>query len=384
MTVLVTGAGGFLGTAVVERLLAHGYVDIRCNLRRRSGISKLEPLRRQYPQARLSYCVGNLKYREDAVRAVEGVEVIFHLAAGMRGAAADLLMDSVVASRNLLDAVAKRKPMRIVLVSSLSVYEVANLRRGARVNEQTPLERYPEWRDDYSYTKLRQEQLFREYRQRNRFELVVLRPGVIYGPGGNHFSDRVGLTIAGCQLRVRGNNLLPLTFVDNCAEAVVFAGEHKLAAGEAYNVVDDDSPTCREYMCAYESLVRTVRSVPVPYSGMRLFSRSLVKYHKYSQGQLPAILTPYKVACLWGGHRFDNSKLHDIGWKQLVPTSDALQRSFIAFRDALKTAAISRRAETAGPPAGALEQRKSGSAAYPATPLVSQSHPSGRSQSASR
>jgi len=70
-----------------------------------------------------------------------------------RETAADLFLDSVVASRNLLDAVADRKPMRIVLVSSFGVYGVAGLGRGTRVNEQTMLEPHPEWRDHYSYAQ---------------------------------------------------------------------------------------------------------------------------------------------------------------------------------------------------------------------------------------
>jgi nucleoside-diphosphate-sugar epimerase len=194
MRVLVTGAAGFLGRALIERLLAHGYTDIRCNVRQQADIPKLNALFGRQAQISLEYCVGNLRYRDDAARAVDDVQLIFHLAAGKKGAAADLFLDSVVASRNLLDAVADRKPMRIVLVSSFGVYGVAGLGRGTQVNEQTMLEPHPEWRDHYSYAKLRQEQLFWEYQQRNGFELVVLRPGVIYGTDGGHFSNRVGLT----------------------------------------------------------------------------------------------------------------------------------------------------------------------------------------------
>ncbi len=49
MKVLVTGAAGFLGLAVVERLLAHGYTDIRCNIRRRSQIPKLDAIAKHFP-----------------------------------------------------------------------------------------------------------------------------------------------------------------------------------------------------------------------------------------------------------------------------------------------------------------------------------------------
>jgi nucleoside-diphosphate-sugar epimerase/peptidoglycan/xylan/chitin deacetylase (PgdA/CDA1 family) len=338
MRILVTGAAGFLGTVLIERLLVHGYTDIRCNVRRRADIPKLEAVVQRHAGARLEYCVGDLRYREDAIRAVDDVQLIFHLVAGKKGTAADLFLNSVVASRNLLDAVADRKPMRIVQVSSFGVYGVAGLGRGALVNEQTVLEPHPEWRDHYSYSKLRQEQLFWEYQQRNGFELVVLRPGVIYGPNGGHLSNRVGLTVGNWLLHFGGSNLLPLSYVDNCAEAIALVGTHKSAAGQVYNVHDDDLPTCRQYVRAYRKNVGKIRSVSVPYIGVKLLSSLAAKYNRYSKGQLPAILTPYKAASQWGGNRFDNSKLCSIGWKQLVPTVDGLQRSFEAFRNELDAA----------------------------------------------
>ena len=332
MRVLVTGAAGFLGKAVIARLLAHGYTDIRCNIRRRTDIRKFDSLVEQYPRIRLEYCIGDLKYRGDAEQAVGGVQLILHLAAGKKGTAADLFVNSVVASRNLLEAVGNSNPMRIVLVSSFGVYGVASLGRGACVDEQTALESHPEWRDHYSYSKLRQEQLFWEYQQHNGFELVVLRPGVIYGPGGGHFSNRVGLTVGDGLLHFGANNLLPLSYVENCAEAVVVAGSHQGAAGQVYNVHDDDLPTCRQYLRGYKKNVRNIRSISVPYFGVKILSSMVTKYNRYSKGQLPAILTPYKVASQWGGNRFDNSKLHSIGWKQLVLTREGLQRTFSAFR----------------------------------------------------
>jgi nucleoside-diphosphate-sugar epimerase/peptidoglycan/xylan/chitin deacetylase (PgdA/CDA1 family) len=340
MRILVTGAAGFLGSALIKHLLARGYTDIRCNVRRRSDIPKLDSLLERNSGIRLDYCVGNLRYREDAARAVDDVQIIFHLAAGKKGTAADLFLDSAVASRNLLDAVAKRKPMRIVLVSSFGVYGVAGLGRGAQVTEETVLEPHPELRDHYSNSKLRQEQLFWEYQNRNGFELVVLRPGVIYGPDGGHMSNRVGLTIGKWQLHFGGSNVLPLSYVDNCAEALVVAGFQQRTAGQIYNVHDDDLPTCRQYLRAYGKNVTRIRSISIPYFGVKLLSSVVAKYNRYSKGQLPAILTPYKAASLWGGNRFDNSKLRSIGWKQLVPTAEGLQRSFAAFRTELDAARV--------------------------------------------
>ncbi len=115
------------------------------------------------------------------------------------------------------------------------------------------LEQHPEQRDVDSHSKLRQEQLFWEYHQKYGFDLVVLRPGVIYGPGGGHFSNRVGLQpLRAVPPHLGGKNLLPLTYVDNCAEAIVVAALSEGSSGQVYNVVDDDLPTSGQYLSLYK------------------------------------------------------------------------------------------------------------------------------------
>jgi hypothetical protein len=47
---------------------------------------------------------------------------------------------------------------------------------------------------------------------------------------------------------------------------------------------------------------------------------------------LPGILTLYKVAAAWGGNRFNNTKLHSLGWRQLVATPDAMAQTFEYLR----------------------------------------------------
>jgi nucleoside-diphosphate-sugar epimerase len=337
LKVLVTGAGGFLGVHVVERLLAHGYNDIRCFLRDRGKADRLVEVSQSHPGARLEICCGNLRSKTDCAKALSGVSLVFHLAAGLKGSAAELFADSVVVARNLLEALESHdddpaRKTRVVLVSSFGVYGVVPLGRGARVDEQTPLEDHPEWRDTYSYSKLRQEQLFREYQRKVGFELVVVRPGVIYGPGGGAFSSRVGLQIGPVFFHLGGSNLLPLAYVVNCAEAIVVAGTHPDSAGQSYNVHDDDLPTASRYLREYKRHVKRIRSIRLPYFITRILAWSLEKYHRRSQGQLPAILTRYKVAAAWGGNTFSNAKLHSIGWRPLVGPSEAMAQTFEYLR----------------------------------------------------
>ncbi|WP_434045708.1 NAD-dependent epimerase/dehydratase family protein [Sorangium cellulosum] len=333
MKVLVTGSNGFLGSSLVDRLLAHGETDIRCLVRPASNRARLEELeqRRGVP---LEVAVGSLATKEAAEHAVEGVDVVYHVAAAMGGAPADMFLNTVVASKNLLEALVHtgRSP-RVILISSFGVYGVADLPRGYIVDENTPLESRPAQRDLYSQAKLRQEKLFWEYQARYGFPLTVLRPGVIYGPGGNAFSGRVGMSLFGVFLHLGGRNILPLTYVDNCAEAIAVAGRSEVAKGQVYNVHDDDLPTADVYLARYKREVKPIRSLSVPYVALTGISKLVERYHAYSKGQLPAVFTPYKSATSWKGNRFDNTKLKALGWKQLVSTEEGLQRTFAYLRE---------------------------------------------------
>lgn len=329
MKILVTGAAGFLGSVLVERLLARGEKDLRLFIRPGPKRARLEALAARYPDARLEFVTGNLISAHDCARAVDGVDLVYHLAAGMSGAAAELFLHTVVASKYLLDAiVATKTPPKTVLVSSFSVYGVAPLGRGARVDEQVPLETNPVKRDLYAQAKLRQEKLFWEYREKHGLPLVVVRPGVIYGPGTKPFSNRVGLNLFGLFLHLGGNNTLPLTYVDNCAEAIIAAGMAAGSVGQAYNVVDDDLPTCAQYLKAYRRQVGKMRVLRVPYFATMMLSRAVERYHHWSQGQLPAIFTPYKTASMWAGNKFTNARLKTLGWRPPVSTAEGMRRMF--------------------------------------------------------
>jgi nucleoside-diphosphate-sugar epimerase len=194
------------------------------------------------------------------------------------------------------------------------------------------LENHPEKRDVYSHAKWRQEKLFRDYRTEHDLPLVIIRPGVIYGPGGGAMSARIGLNLFGLFLHLGDNNTIPLTYVDNCAEAIVVAGSAPDSIGESYNVHDDDLPKAKDYLQRYRREVEKLKYIPVPYEVMKWMSGMVERYNRYSKGQLPAIFTPYKTANLWKKHHFSNAKLKALGWKQIVGTEEGLARTFEYLR----------------------------------------------------
>ncbi|ACY13122.1 NAD-dependent epimerase/dehydratase family protein [Haliangium ochraceum] len=334
MKILVTGANGFLGSALVRRLCARGLKGIRCLVRPGSDRSRLDAIEKEYPGS-IELCIGTLNRPSDCVRALEGVDLVQHLAAATGGAPADMFQNSVVATKNLLEAMlAEKREIRLVFCSSFAVYGVADLPRGTVVDEETPIEANPTQRDMYSHTKLRQEQLVWRYHREHRIPTAFVRPGVIYGPGGGSaISARVGLNLFGIFLHLGRNNVLPLTFVDNCAEALAVVGEHPESNGQAYNVVDDDLLGAKEYLSRYRAHVAKLRYLTLPFFATRLLSLAVERYYDHSGGQLPAIFTRYKTDSQWKGNRFSNAKLKALGWEPLVSTDEGLERHFAYRRE---------------------------------------------------
>src|SRR5262245_25099041 len=99
--VLVTGANGFLGSKVVETLLQQGFRNIRCTVRPSSNLTRLQRILEAFPDAKASIVRGNLISPEHCGRAIQGVAVVLHVAAGIEKTFPGCFMNSVVTTRNL-------------------------------------------------------------------------------------------------------------------------------------------------------------------------------------------------------------------------------------------------------------------------------------------
>jgi nucleoside-diphosphate-sugar epimerase len=329
MNILITGAAGFLGSHLTKLLLEGKKHHIRCLVRNKGGMLKLESMINSELKDRLEIIEGNLTSKDDVKIAVKNVDVVYHCAAMLKGATSDMFYNTVIGSRNLLEALLQENIKRIVLVSSFSVYEVATLPKKAVIDENTPFERHPTKRDAYSYIKCKQEMLFREYALKNNLNIVIIRPGVIYGEGASSFSARVGLKLFGCFLHLGNNNILPLTHVNNCALAIALAGEVPTIEGEIFNIHDDDLITSKKYLKMYKKNVEGIKSFNIPYFLLYFFSWLNEKYFIYSGGQLPDIFTRYKTKSSWKGQKFNNNKAKNLlKWVPSLKIEDGLYDFF--------------------------------------------------------
>lgn len=327
--ILITGSNGFIGARVVECLLDYGFATLRCFVRPSSKLESLKKIIGRHPGARdVEIVAGDLLLPEDCRKAAQDISIIVHLAAGFEKSFAGAFMNSALATRNLVEAFLELgRPKRFVNVSSFAVYSNLNMKRGALLDETCPLEDAPQERyDAYGFGKLKQEELVRKYGQSRGLPYVILRPGAVFGPGKPDLSGRVGINTFGFFIHLGGSNELPLTYVDNCADAIVLAALKPGVDGEIFNVVDDERLTSREFLAARKS-AGNFFSISVPYPLASLGCRLWENYSKKSGGQLPPVFNRRRASSEWKGNRYSNEKLRNrLGWKPKIKMAEAMER----------------------------------------------------------
>jgi nucleoside-diphosphate-sugar epimerase len=342
-TILVTGASGFIGLRLAQYLLSLGFRNVRCFVRSASKVNTVQKLAsRWHDDSRVQVFTGNLLSREDCLAVTKDVSVTFHLAAG-RGEKSfpEAFTNSVVTTRNLLEATLHQGSIRrFVNVSSFSVYTNAHKLRWRVLDESCAVETHPEDRADaYRFAKVKQDELVTEYAKKFGIPLVIVRPGYVFGPGNQAISGRVGTGAFGFFLHFGGSNQIPLTYVDNCAEAIALAGLKRGIDGETFNVVDDDLPSSRHFLRLYKANVRPFKSLYLPHALSYLFCYLWERYSVCSERQLEPVFNRKTWHAMWKKTRYSNEKLKSrTGWLPKVSMADALDRYFESCRGSIANA----------------------------------------------
>jgi nucleoside-diphosphate-sugar epimerase len=334
--VLVTGAGGFIGARLVEQLLEYGFARVRCLVRSTVGLKRLKEAIKPRESGQIELIEGNLLSREDCRRAVEDVSLVYHLAAS-RGekSYAGAYMNCVVTTRNLLDMALRETSLRrFVNISSISVYQCQLDRKPESLDEGRPLMERPELRGEaYCFAKVHQDRLVDLYAKKHGLPCVIVRPGYVYGPGNAGIPGRVGIDTFGFFLLLAGSNRIPLTYVDNCASAILLAGMKPGMEGAVFNIVDDDLPTGRYFLRQYKKNVRSFMSFCLPRSLSYLLCDLWEKYSRWSDEQIPPAFNRYRWASDWKGNSYPNSRARDVlGWSPRITLQEGLNRYFSSER----------------------------------------------------
>lgn len=219
---LVTGATGFIGSHLVERLQASG-CPLRCLVRPSSDVRHLQSL--GVPLAH-----GDLAQPAALQECLDGVDTVFHVAGviaakGPHG----FYRGNILATANLIKAclVRRRPPRRIVYISSLAAAGPSD-DGTPRTEEQPP---HPVSR--YGRSKLAGEQAV--WRAAQHMQVTVIRPPIVYGPRDRGMHKFFAMAKTGTALHVgHRRRWLSMVHVDDLVEGIVRAAQVERAAGQCY------------------------------------------------------------------------------------------------------------------------------------------------------
>jgi nucleoside-diphosphate-sugar epimerase len=335
--VLVTGGGGFLGRAIVERLVARGQ-RVRTLCRRRyAGLAALG----------VEQMTADIAERAAVERACRGVRSVFHTAAkaGIWGPWREYWQTNVLGTENVLQACRAAGVAQLVYTSSPSV--VFTGRNMAGVDESVP---YPRRHHaPYSATKAEAERRVRQAaRGANALAAVILRPHLIWGPRDNHLVPRILARAERLRRVGRRDPLVDTTYIDNAAAAHLLAHEHlrrnpSALTGRIYFISQGEPRplwSMINAILAAGCLPPVQRSVPFAVAlGAGVLSEALFRWLRL-KGEPP--MTRFVARELATDHWFDlTAARRDLGYAPEVSIEQGLERLAAWLRDtsASRTAA---------------------------------------------
>jgi nucleoside-diphosphate-sugar epimerase len=324
--VLVTGAAGFLGRALVAALVARGQ-RVRVLTRRAQAFG-----------ADVQTVVGDLGDPRIVAHAVAGVRRVFHLGAAMRGSLRDFEAGTTWGTRNVVDACIANGIDRLVYVSSLSVLDHAGRDPARTLTENYTYEPYPERRGAYTQTKLSAEHLVLDAIRSRGLKAVIIRPGQIFGPGAETVTPNGALALAGRWVAVGpAEQTLPLVYRDDVVDALLLAADKPGIDGEIFNIVDPEAVSQAEFLAHAQRHDGTRRVMRVSERAFMALGWGVEQLGRVLRRDVP--LTRYRVRSLRPLANFDTTAArYRLGWEPATGVRRGLAITYGTGGDAVPPA----------------------------------------------
>jgi 2-alkyl-3-oxoalkanoate reductase len=358
---LVTGASGFLGRYVVRELRGRGQA-VSAMVRP----SRAVPI--EFAALDVDVLLCDLRRPgPELARELERCDAVVHLAAGTSGSARSRFDATVLATERLLAAMREVGWRgRLVHVSTFAVYAFNQLPPGATVDESTPLEPHLDRRDDYAWVKSLQERLVGELRSEGEVEVVIVRPGTVYGHE-RQFQHRLGRRLGkNGVLLVGGRNLMPLSYVENTAALLAECTVNPCAADETFNAVDPQPPSQYRYLRHWRrSQPERVWVIPLPLTVYDAIAAAYELAGRVSGGRVspPGLLARYPMMPNLRSYRYGTDRAAAVlGWRPPVTRAQAFARSFAATPPQPSMPARTGDEDTDASPATVRQRRRTRSA----------------------
>jgi nucleoside-diphosphate-sugar epimerase len=309
---LVSGATGFLGGHLLSKLREKGF-RVRALTRQTSASTGLV-------QSGVEIVEGDVADQQSLQRAMAGQQLVFHTAGKVSdwGSRQEFWQANVEGTANVIAACREAGVKRLIHVSSLTVLGLP--RSGALVDEQTPPAAGV--RDFYTSSKIGGERLVREAHGKGGLETVVIRPGVIWGPGDSTILPRLAALLLQGELVFIGRaaNHLGLSHVENLSQGIILAALAPAAAGQIYHMTDGEEITAHDAFCALAAALGIAPPrFALPFPLVYFVAACLEWQARLRHAAVPPALTRYGVRLVACDSRYDISKAQsELGYRPLL------------------------------------------------------------------
>ena len=267
--VLVLGATGFIGTELVRRLTAAGK---RVKVLVRSPSKLPAEIRGVVEVVR-----GDLSNDADLVKALQGTRIVYHLARANVKTWSQYQSHEIDVTRRIGEACLTACVRRLIYTGTIDSF-YAGAKAGT-ITDDTPLDPAIDRRNLYARAKAKSEELLIKMHRERTLPLVIVRPGIVIGPGGNPLHWGVGMWQhnAVCRVWGDGRHTLPFVLVSDVADALVAAADVPDIEGSSFNLVGDPVLTGSEYLDEIEKLARvSLTREPTPIA--RFYATDMAKW----------------------------------------------------------------------------------------------------------
>lgn len=308
MKVLVTGASGFLGGAILARILADA---------RHSPLGAIRDKRGRMPEPVKAFVVGSISPDLDWSSALEGVDVVIHTAArahvlneGALDPAREYKMVNVAGMVNLASQAMVAGVQRFIFISSIGVNGNKNSAPFVENDRPNPAE-------PYAISKLEAEQELVQLVQGANMQSVIIRPPLVYGPGApGNFNRLMSVLWRGVPLPLGAvHNQRSFVGLDNLVDLIVTCIDHPKAENQIFLAADREVLSTSDLLRRIGlALGKPARLIPVPEPVLMMGAILLGKRSLALQ--------------LLGSLRVDISKAKEVlGWRPPVSLDEGIRRT---------------------------------------------------------
>jgi nucleoside-diphosphate-sugar epimerase len=327
MHVAVTGAGGFIGQALIPLLKEKGHEPL--------AIVKCEEDARLFDGIGVRTACHDLSTEGGCADLFEGCEAVVHCAALARdfGLWEDFRRANVEVTSNVLLAALKSGVKRVVHISTTAVY--GNERNHYGTDEESDFGQRVV--DPYTRSKIMADQVVLKIAKEQGLPSTILRFGSIWGPRDPNVLPFIVNGLRNKSLRIEGggDNVLSLTFIRNAVESIILALEKEMARGRIYNITDSTKVTSKRFIDDIINILGikyTLRDIPYPI----LYSAAYLIEQLYMAGKIRSRppLTRFVARILKYHAMFDISRaISELGYKPIVLYREGLALSTSYIRE---------------------------------------------------